>query len=327
MQKSKIKLGKYWKLGIYVVPAILIMSGILFAAKISAEQNGSSPESGSTSRIKATYDSLVTLTHGSESSGSWGDWGSMWNRIRSAGEWVPDGTATAADVLPGKTFYSGNSRMVKTGAAITANYAGQAGIYYTSDTVTYSGWAITASGGTAASVTDNSITKALTSNKVYKDPVTNSYWTDVSAATMDNEYATISNDDRINPTGASCNFQSTETANAYCDNQDPTGNYTEDNDVSAVEFCLNLQLDADNLDGDNNGLTGVETDWHLPSYRQLMQLFLDGGRENVTSVTNLWSITEPSGYRYMSMFVDFASGTVTANGGTKSNNFNVRCIR
>ena len=90
MQKSKIKLGKYWKLGIYVVPAILIMSGILFAAKISAEQNDSSPESGSTSRIKATYDSLVTLTHGSESSGSWGDWGSMWNRIRSAGEWVPD---------------------------------------------------------------------------------------------------------------------------------------------------------------------------------------------------------------------------------------------
>jgi len=86
---------------------------------VLAEQSGSSPESGVTSRIKTIYDSLVSLTHGSESAGGWGDWGVMWNRIRSAAEWVPTGDATEADVADGKTFYSGN-RVQKSGTAPAA---------------------------------------------------------------------------------------------------------------------------------------------------------------------------------------------------------------
>jgi hypothetical protein len=80
------------------------------------------------------------------------------------------------------------------------------------------------------------------------------YWTDSSVNSLDNEFRYEDGDNRVNPTGTSCNFNSTGTANAYCDNQDPTSELTEDNDVSAAELCLNLQLDADNADGDNNGL-------------------------------------------------------------------------
>ena len=83
-----------------------------------AEQVGSSPESGTTSRIKTIYDSLSSLSHGSDSAGVWGDWGVMWNRIRSAAEWVPSDNATSSDIKLGKTCYSGNNRtqIVGTGA-------------------------------------------------------------------------------------------------------------------------------------------------------------------------------------------------------------------
>jgi len=84
--------------------------------KVLAERSGSSPESGVTSRIKTIYDSVVSLSHGSDSAGGWGNWGVMWNRIRSAAEWVPSGDATEADVATGKTFYS-DGRTQKTGTA------------------------------------------------------------------------------------------------------------------------------------------------------------------------------------------------------------------
>ena len=87
--------------------------------KVLAEQSGSSPESGVTSRIKTIYDSLVALSHGSDSAGGWGNWGVMWNRIRSAAEWVPTGDATEADVASGKLFYK-DSRTQKTGTAAPA---------------------------------------------------------------------------------------------------------------------------------------------------------------------------------------------------------------
>lgn len=41
----------------------------------AGEQVGESPDSGATSRIKETYDYLVTEGFGFEGAGSWGDWG------------------------------------------------------------------------------------------------------------------------------------------------------------------------------------------------------------------------------------------------------------
>jgi len=88
--KFKFKVSKkalIITLSIVVVVAVALITIIPILRKpSSAEQSGGSPESGATSRIKAIYDSLVTLTYGSESAGSWGDWGAYWNRIRSAAE-------------------------------------------------------------------------------------------------------------------------------------------------------------------------------------------------------------------------------------------------
>lgn len=94
---------------------ILLVGVSYFTYKARAEQSGGSPESGATSRIKTTYDSVVALGFGSDAAGGWGDWGAYWNRIRSAAEFAPSGNATAAtDVRNTKTFYS-NTRVQQTG--------------------------------------------------------------------------------------------------------------------------------------------------------------------------------------------------------------------
>ncbi|GAI90279.1 unnamed protein product, partial [marine sediment metagenome] len=140
---------------------------------VLAEQSGSSPDSGATSRIKATYDSINTLLHGSESAGGWGDWGTWWNRIRSAGEWVPDGTAAVGEVPSGLTFYAGDSRSQKAGTLhqnlanmayddwnCSANNAEATGDCAGGDSE-YIGeegtWTKTAEGGIARTVTDNAV--------------------------------------------------------------------------------------------------------------------------------------------------------------------------
>jgi hypothetical protein len=97
------------------VIAIAIISGFISIGYVLAEKpTADTPESGATSYIKATYDSIVALSHGSVAAGAWGDWGSYWNRIRSAAEWVPSGDAEPIDVASGKKFYK-DSRTQATG--------------------------------------------------------------------------------------------------------------------------------------------------------------------------------------------------------------------
>ena len=99
-------------LGVFV---ILLGYGLVYLGLfVFAEQQGNTPESSNTSRFKTLYNSLLSSTSGSESSGSWGDWGTMWNRIYSASIWTPSGDATPSDVASGKTFYN-TSRILQTG--------------------------------------------------------------------------------------------------------------------------------------------------------------------------------------------------------------------
>lgn len=105
---------KKFKIIIPVI-AVAIISGFIGISYVLAEKpTGDTPESGATSYIKATYDSIVALGHGSVAAGSWGDWGAYWNRIRSAAEWLPSGNTDPIDVVAGKTYYK-DSRTQATG--------------------------------------------------------------------------------------------------------------------------------------------------------------------------------------------------------------------
>ncbi len=341
------------KLLVYVSCLFLALFG-LYQVNLSvfAEQSGSSPESGSSSRIKTAYDWLVAkgANYGSTDAPDWDSavtypWGTDWNRIMEAAAWEPDGSATAGDVPSGFTFYAGlGDRTQKTGTLFQnqalmdyddwncANNNAESATACAAGDSEYTGeegtWTLKASGGTAASVTDNSVTVTIASNKVYQDNWTKLYWTDANAggAIIDNEFAYVDGDSRTSPTGNSCNFNSTGTANAYCDNQDPLAAYVEDNDVSAADFCLNLQLDGDNADGDSNGATGVETDWRLPTQKELMQAYIDGAANNIPNPgSNFWSSTEYYSSQSNAWVVNLFNGFTYGN--TKATAYNVRCVR
>jgi hypothetical protein len=66
---------------------IILVVGIVTFRHIGlvrAEQSGGSPESGASSRLTTLATALTGLNYGSTAPGSWGDWGTSWNRIYSA---------------------------------------------------------------------------------------------------------------------------------------------------------------------------------------------------------------------------------------------------
>lgn len=319
---------------------------------VFAEQSGSSPDSGIDSRIKAAYDWLVAkgANYGSTDAADWDSattyaWGTDWNRIMESAAWEPDGSATAGEVPSGLTFYAGlGDRTQKTGTLhqnlaniayddynCSANNGETTGdcaagdSEYTSEEGT---WTLKASGGTVRSITDNAVTVTLASNKVYQDNRTELYWSDTNSGgnIIDNEFVYIDGDSRSSPSGNSCNFNSTGTANAYCDNQDPLNAYSEDNDVSAAEFCLNLELDADNADSDNDGATGMETDWRLPTQKELLMAYINGAANNIPNPADYyWSSTEYFNSQSSVWYARLNQGLTSYS--TKVTNYAVRCVR
>ena len=173
-------------------------------------------------------------------------------------------------------------------------------------------WTQTDAGGDAAkSVTDNAVTVSLYSNEVWQDTRTGFYWSDRTATEIDNEFDV-----------SACNFTDAgdATDDPACDNYDPTGTaYTEDNDVSANEFCLNLQLDADD-DGT------LETDWRLPSQKELIQAYIDGSANNLPNAGDyFWSATEYASNAAYAWRVTLHNGYTDYS--TKATDLYVRCVR
>lgn len=232
----------------HIVGTAVITAVMMFPAGITfAEQSGSSPESGAVSRIKAIYESLATLGHGSDSAGVWGDWGAMWNRIRSAGEWTPDGTATSEDVVAGETFY-GSSRIQITGTGSQPidfslqqfmerdDYAGP---YYT-------GLAPEDYQLEEAEWTDHSVGTDI----VWKDERTGVYWSPDRGVLTANNFTAIS----LN----TCDFFNKTlypTRGAYPGGDSDCGD--------AINYCATLNY-------------GGRTDGCLPSQKELLMAYIDG---------------------------------------------------
>ena len=301
---------------VFVLAALLFVMASVLSIKnfVYAEQSGSSPTNASTSRIKAIYDSLSSLSHGSDSAGGWGDWGAMWNRIRSAGEWVPNGNLVAADVLSGKTFYNLN-RTQKTG---TLTYSGNAGVADVASGKTFYSNNGSLQTGTYAPYISLYTPQSLETKDDYLGTYNaeESIWTNqtdgvVGATGLSS--GEIRKDER---TGLwwSASSTSTTITNSFANATDgvrPTGG-------NAIAFCNGL----------NTAVFGGKSNWYLPTQKELLQAYIDGiySADTAFGATgSFWSSTEASGDSTTAWYVYVVHGYTYAN--AKSTGYSVRCVR
>lgn len=301
---------------VFVLAALLFVMASVLSIKnfVYAEQSGSSPTNASTSRIKAIYDSLSSLSHGSDSAGGWGDWGVMWNRIRSAGEWVPNGNLVAADVLSGKTFYNLN-RTQKTGTLTYSGNAGEADVavgktFYSNSgslqTGTYNPHVslytpqsletkddylgtYKAEESTWTNQTDGVVgSTGLSSGEIRKDERTGLWWSAYStSSTITNSFSAATDD--VRPTGG-----------------------------NAIAFCTGL----------NTAVFGGKNNWYLPTQKELMQAYIDGiySQDTAFGTTGyFWSSTEVSSLSTNAWYVHVNNGLTELS--DKSTGWRVRCVR
>ncbi len=270
--------------------------------KIGAEKSGSSPESGATSKLKTAYDSLVSkgTNYGNTQPSDWiyPSYGTYWDRILHSAAWEPDGTATEDDVLAGKTFYSGlNNRTIKTGVAISGSYADKSLQQYSQyDDAHASDY----TGEESTWVKTNTTPATL----VWKDTRTGLYWARSEPATKTNGF-----------TIATCDFYTTTPRGSY-------GASTTDPDCGAsINACAVLSLAK---------VSGsiADTNWYLPSSKELKQAYIDGIFNKTGSsftVANLfWSSTEYSQNSTYSWNTNLTSAITAAS--LKSGTFPVMCV-
>lgn len=325
------------------------MALIILATSFSfslAEQSGTSAESGTTSYIKTLYNSLVSLSYGSDSAGAWGNWGAYWNRIRSAGEWVPSSAATASDVRAGKKFYS-NSRSQQTGTypavsgcSTQAYYAGNAsatkanncgldwvvaspavtgddkqdprtGLVWSQALKNNAGTVQFVTSGSSAWTWDGTTTFTITSASATAGAIyTNNGHNFTVNATITSATSLNTTPDGLPSASGTLTLSSGTGAATITFSAVNTNNY-------AVGSKTASQLCSERGDG-----------WRLPTQRELMQAYVDGGYWNLTTVssTNLfWSATEAT-VATSAYYGRLDTGTSTTAAKTAVVEY-VRCVR
>ncbi len=287
---------------ITVLLMIGISLGVILNTKSNAEQMGSSPDSGGAqSVIMRAYNTLVSkgTNYGSSSSPDWtSNHGTYWNRIIYSATWEPDGTATEQDVLSSKTFYSGlNNRTIKTGTASSFSID-----YSQESLIQYDDYEAGESAEDTA-LEESSWTSPATN--VWKDTRTGLYW----SSSIGNYTNSFPNQDH-----STCDFFSTV----------PRGSYgtsgTDPQCGNAINACAVLNLTSG---GTSN------TDWYLPSQKELYEAYLDGmynkAGATFTTTSSFWSSTEISDYSDGAWLVGLYYGY--SGFGNKTLGYDVRCVR
>ena len=227
-------------------------------------------------------------------------------------------TATAADVASGKLFFGSDS---SGWTPTTGTYSAFSG-YSNQKNQIWDDWKGSASStnGTLAyayannldqnqeeatweTTTDTSLGGAnVASGTVKKDTRTGLYWSDA--------YDAVSNSG--SPDTRTNSFTLNGVIGGADHGLDATGGQTTD-------FCNALSLDSDGNGSD-------ETDWYLPSQKELMQAYIDGAANNIPNPAYFfWSSTE---YYYSSSYawsVNLGDGYTASD--DKSNGGYVRCVR
>lgn len=74
------------------------------------------------------------------------------------------------------------------------------------------------------------------------------------------------------------------------------------------------------------GCEAIGAGWRLPHQKELMQVYIDGSRGNLSSAGNYyWSATAHSYFTQYAWYTDLSSGYTRYN--TKTNTIQVRCVR
>jgi hypothetical protein len=164
--------------------------------------------------------------------------------------------------------------------------------------------------GSWSSITDASLgTETIASGKVYQDARTGLYWSDCYSSAQDGSCDQITNDFHVAASictdaqinSGTCDIAALATTSA------------------AITFCQDLELDADG-DGTN------ETDWYLPSQKELMLAYINGAANNVPNPAyTFWSATEYYSNSSYAWYVRLYNGSTTTN--TKTFNVYARCAR
>lgn len=81
--RDKMRFGLFFCMFVFVTGFFVFQ---LITGAFASEQVGSSPSSGSDSRLKTASAALTALGYGSTAAGAWGDWGTMWNSVYSAAQ-------------------------------------------------------------------------------------------------------------------------------------------------------------------------------------------------------------------------------------------------
>ena len=300
----KLKIRNILSKGIYNYIIVFLIFGISFyftLTKITkAEQMGSSPDTGGAqSVIMRAYNALVSkgANYGSSSSPDWtANQGTYWNRIIYSATWEPDGTATEQEVLSGKTFYSGlNNRTIRTGtvASFGPDFSLEQYVQYDD----YSGSDYTGEESTWTN------TNALSGSEVWYDTRTGLYWARSEPATKTNSF-TIS----------TCDFYTSTPRGSYNGSDADCGN--------AINACGTLSLAS--TQGES-----ADTDWYLPSQKELDGAYIDGiynkAGNPFTTTSFFWSSTEYSGGSTYAWYERLNYGNATSTSKTLSNA--VRCVR
>ncbi|MCX6783691.1 MAG: DUF1566 domain-containing protein [candidate division WWE3 bacterium] len=258
---------------------------------VLAEQSGSSPDSGaSTSKIKTISTAVAALSYGSISAGTWGDWGTMWNRIYSA-----------AIVGFNDSLVAGLKNGSGTGTIVAYTKAlGGVDDYNYNQTIpsdTYKRTWVTCNSGNTYCGTGRSVLNGLVS----QDPNTNLVW-----SPQINASSTWFVANNCIPPGSSGNL-------GY-----PAGTCVNNGDVSCV--CVKNTSPKTGCENYDDGL------WRLPYQKELMQSYIDGSWGNLaTASAYYWASATTSNATQYAWYTFQASGYTYTN--SKTVTYSVRCVR
>jgi|GEM_PF-2359645 len=224
--------------------------------------------------------------------------------------------ATASDVLAGKVFFGSgdNDWTPTTGTLEIFDYEAQKNQIWDDWKGSASSQATLADAWTNSqdqnkeestweTYTDTNLSGALVaSGEVKKDTRTGLYWT--------NCYDVTSGGGSCDTIGNS--FVLNGVISDTDDGLDAEGG-------AAVDFCEALALDS-------NGDGTDETDWYLPSQKELMQAYINGSANHIPEpALYYWSSTESSSSSSYALLVTLANGNPLHT--TKANLYYARCAR